>query len=74
VSVKPQKSTAEIVGLIGDQVEKHGPWPAGLTMKIYPIGETWNASIKASNPCDALFRDNVTAVVGALRRKYDLRD
>jgi hypothetical protein len=74
VSGKPQISTEEIASLIGDQVEKFGTWPEGLTVKIYPIGQTWNASIKASNPRDALFRDDVAAIVGDLRRKYDLRD
>jgi hypothetical protein len=64
----------EVASLIGNEVEKFGPWPAGVTIRIYPIGETWNASIKANSPRDALFRDNVAAVVGDLRRKYDLRD
>ena len=67
-------SKAEIEALIGDEAEKFGPWPAGLTVKIYPIGETWSASVKANSPRDALFRDNVAGIVGTLRRKYDLRD
>jgi hypothetical protein len=74
VSGKPELSTEEIASLIGDKVEKFGPWPAGLTVKIYPVGQAWNANIKARNPRDALFRDNVGAIVGELRRKYDLRD
>jgi hypothetical protein len=64
----------EVTSLIGGEVEKFGPWPVGLTVRIYPIGQTWNASIKANIPRDALFRDHVAAVVGDLRRKYDLRD
>ena len=72
MSSKPRISTAEIESLVANEVQKFGPWPTGLTMRIYPIGQTWSASIKASSPRDALFRDNVAAVVGDLRRKYDL--
>ena len=70
----PQVTTEELERLIDDEVEKIGPWPADLTMKIYPIGATWNASIKAAKPSDAAYRDKVAVIVGKLRRQYDLRD
>jgi hypothetical protein len=70
----PQATTEELEHLIGDEVEKIGPWPASLTVRIYPIGETWNASVKAANPRDLAYRDKVAVIVGKLRRQYDLRD
>ena len=66
-------TTEELERMIGDEVEKIGPWPANMTMKIYPIGETWNASVKAASPRDAAYRDKVAVIIGTLRRQYDLR-
>jgi hypothetical protein len=74
VSGKLRASKAELEGLIGDEAGKLGPWPAGLTVRIYPIGQTWSASVKANSPRDALFRDHVAGIIGTLRRKYDLTD
>lgn len=74
VSGKPRISTRDIASLIEAEVEKFGPWPAGLTVKINLVGKTWNASIRANSPPDALYRDNLAAVAVNLKKKYNPQD
>jgi hypothetical protein len=49
-----------------------GPWPVGLRMLIFPLGDNWCAtfSLKPSGVAD--YRDDVLQIVLRLRDEFDI--
>ena len=49
-----------------------GPWPIGLRMLIYPLGDNWRATFSLEHLGLADYRDDVLPIVLRLRNEFDI--
>ncbi len=51
-----------------------GPWPVGLRMLIFPLGDNWRATFTLERSALADYRDDVLPIVLRLRNEFDIID
>ena len=70
---KVRKTTAELEAIVrAEAVRVIGPWPVGLRMLIYPLGDNWRAIFSLEHLGLADYRDDVLPIVLRLRNEFDI--
>jgi hypothetical protein len=68
-----RKTAAELDAIIrAEAVRIIGPWPVGLRMLIYPLGDNWRATFSLEHLGVADYRDDVLPIVLRLRNEFDI--
>jgi hypothetical protein len=72
---KVRKTTAELEAIVrAEAVRVIGPWPVGLRMLIYPLGDNWRATFSLEHLGLADYRDDVLPIVLRLRNELDITE
>jgi hypothetical protein len=70
---KVRKTVRELDAIVrAEAVRVIGPWPAGLRMLIFPLGDTWRATFSLEHSGVADYRDDVLPIVQRLRDGFDI--
>ena len=70
---KVRKTAAELDAMVrAEAVRVIGPWPVGLRMLIFPLGDTWRATFSLAHSGVADYRDDVLPIVQRLRDGFDI--
>jgi hypothetical protein len=68
---KPRKTVAELDAIVrSEAAQMLGPWPRGLDMLIYTIGDDWHATFTVMYPVERRYRDLLLTIVADLREKF----
>jgi hypothetical protein len=70
---KVWKTAAELEAIVrAEAVRVIGPWPLGLRMLIFPLGDNWRATFSLEHSWIADYRDDVLPIVLRLRNEFDI--
>jgi len=70
---KVRKTARELDAIVrAEAVRVIGPWPAGLRMLIFPLGDTWRATFSLEHSGVADYRDDVLPIILRLRNEFDI--
>jgi hypothetical protein len=70
---KVRKTAHELDAIVrAEAVRVIGPWPVGLRMLIFPLGDNWRATFSLEHSALADYRDDVLPIVLRLRNKFDI--
>jgi hypothetical protein len=70
---KVRKTAAELDAMIRAEAARVvGPWPVGLRMLIFPLGDNWRATFGLEHSGVADYRDDVLSIVLRLRNEFDI--
>jgi hypothetical protein len=70
---KVGKTAAELEAIVrAEAVRVIGPWPVGLRMLIFPLGDSWRATFGLEHLGLANYRDDVLPIVLRLRNEFDI--
>jgi hypothetical protein len=65
---KVRKTAAKLHAIVrAEAVRVIGPWPGGLRMLIFPLGDNWCATFSLKHSGVADYRDDVLQIVLRLR-------
>jgi hypothetical protein len=70
---KARKIAAELDAMIRAEAARViGPWPVGLRMLIFPLGDNWRATLGVEHSGVDDYRDDVLSIVFKLRNEFDI--
>jgi|SRR5450631_3479114 hypothetical protein len=70
---KVRKTAAELDAIVRAEAARIiGPWPVGLRMLIFPLGDSWHATFGLQRSAVADYRDDVLPIVLRLRNEFDI--
>jgi len=70
---KVRKTAAELDAIVRAEAARViGPWPVGLRMLIFPLGDNWRATFSLEHSGVADYRDDVLPIVLRLRNEFDI--
>jgi hypothetical protein len=70
---KVRKTAHELDAIVrAEAVRVIGPWPVGLRMLIFPLGDNWRATFSLEHLGLADYRDDVLPIVLRLRNELDI--
>ena len=70
---KVRKTAHELEAIVRAEAARViGPWPAGLRMLIFPLGDTWRATFSLEHSGVADYRDDVLLIILRLRNEFDI--
>ena len=70
---KVRKTAHELDAIVrAEAVRVIGPWPVGLRMLIFPLGDNWRATFSLEHSGVADYRDDVLPIVLRLRNEFDI--
>jgi hypothetical protein len=70
---KVRKTARELDAIVrAEAVRVIGPWPVGLRMLIFPLGDNWRATFSLEHSGVAVYRDDVLPIVRRLRNEFDI--
>ena len=70
---KVRKTAAELHAIVRAEAARViGPWPVGLRMLIFPLGDNWRATFSLEHSGVADYRDDVLPIVLRLRNEFDI--
>ena len=73
VMPKVRKTAHKLDAIVrAEAVRVIGPWPVGLRMLIYPLGDNWRATFSLEHLGLADYRDDVLPIVLRLRNEFDI--
>lgn len=70
--MKPKKTVAELNRIIRDASKDSGPWPANMSIVIYPLRDSWRIMVSYSDASQKPFRDRLIELSLRLSEFYDL--
>jgi hypothetical protein len=72
---KVRKTAHELEAIVrAEAVRVIGPWPVGLRMLIFPVGDNWRATFSLEHSALADYRDAVLPIVRRLRNESDITE
>jgi hypothetical protein len=73
--VRKLKRTAdELRAMIKERAARAGPWPAGMTMLIYPFNDGWDVMISPGKTAEEEdYRIGVLWIAVQMQAEFDLR-
>jgi hypothetical protein len=75
VMPKVRKTAAALEAIVRAEAARViGPWPVGLRMLIYPLGDNWRATFSLEHLGLADYRDDVLPIVLRLRNEFDINE
>jgi hypothetical protein len=70
---KVRKTAAELDAMIRAEAARViGPWPVGLRMQIFPLGDNWRTTFGLEHSGVADYRDDVLSIALRLRNEFDI--
>ena len=70
---KVRKTAAELDAIVRAEAARIlGPWPVGLRMLIFPLGDSCRATFSIDHSAIADYRDDVLPIVLRLRNEFDI--
>ena len=71
---RKRRTADELTALIKDRATALGPWPAKMTMLLYPMNETWEITVSpGKNTAEEEFRISVLWIATQMQVEFDLR-
>jgi hypothetical protein len=73
---KPRRTADELTALIreGATAAQRAPWPAKMTMLVYPINDTWEVMVSPGKSVrEEEFRITVLWIATQMQIEFDLR-
>ena len=72
---KVKKTAHELEAIVrAEAIRVIGPWPVGLRMLIFPLGDNWRATFSIEHSGIADYRDDVLPIVLRLRNEFDIME
>ena len=70
---KARKTAHELEAIVRAEAARViGPWPVGLRLLIFPLGDTWRATFSLEHSGVADYRDDVLPIILRLRNEFDI--
>jgi hypothetical protein len=70
---KVRKTAHELEAIVRAEAARViGPWPVGLRLLIFPLGDTWRATFSLEHSGVADYRDDVLPIILRLRNGFDI--
>ena len=70
---KVRKTAAELHAIVHAEAARViGPWPVGLRMLIFQLGDNWRATFSLEHSGVADYRNDVLPMVLRLRNEFDI--
>ncbi len=71
---KPKRTADQLTALIKERAAPFGPWPAKMTMLLYPINDTWEIIVSPGKSVrEEEFRISVLWIATQMQDDFDLR-
>ena len=71
---KPKRTADQLTELIKERAAPFGPWPAKMTMLLYPINDTWEIMVSPGKSVrEEEFRISVLWIATQMQDDFDLR-
>ncbi len=71
---KPKRTADQLTALIKERAAPFGPWPAKMTMLLYPINDTWEIMVSPGKSVrEEEFRISVLWIATQMQDDFDLR-
>jgi hypothetical protein len=70
--MKAKKTIGELEKIIRTASRDIGPWPANMSILIYPLDDTWRMMVSYSDAAQTPFRDRLMSLSLQLSELYDL--
>ena len=71
---RPKRTADQLTALIRERVAPFGPWPAKMTMLLYPMNDTWEIMVSpGKTPEEDQFRIYVLWIGIQMANEFDLK-
>jgi hypothetical protein len=71
---KPKRTTEQLTTLIKERAKAFGPWPAKMTILLYPMDDTWEVMVSpGATAQEEEFRITVLWIATQMQVEFDLR-
>jgi len=71
---KPKRTTEQLTTLIKERAKAFGPWPAKMTILLYPTNDTWEVMVSPGTTAQQEeFRIAVLWIATQMQVEFDLR-
>lgn len=71
---KPKRTTEQLTTLIKERAKAFGPWPAKMTILLYPINDTWEVMVSpGATTQEKEFRIKVLWIATQMEVEFDFR-
>jgi hypothetical protein len=71
---RPRRTAEQLTALIKERAEPSGPWPAKMTMLIYPMNDTWEVMVSPGKTAEQEeFRTTLMWIATQMQLEFDLR-
>jgi hypothetical protein len=71
---KPKRTADHLTALIKERATQFGPWPAKMTMLLYPMNDTWEVMVSPGKTAqEEEFRITVMWIATQMQHEFDLR-
>ena len=71
---RPRRTADQLTALIKERAAAFGPWPAKMTMLLYPMNDTWEVMVSPGKTAEQEeFRINVMWIATQMQLEFDLR-
>ena len=72
---KPKRTADQLTALIKERAAPFGPWPAKMTMLLYPTIDTWEVMVSPGKTAqEQEFRIAVLWIATQMQFEFDLRN
>src|SRR3984893_8974188 len=72
---KPKRTADQLTALIKERAAPFGPWPAKMTMLLYPTIDTWEVMVSPGKTAqEQEFRITVLWIATQMQFEFDLRN
>jgi hypothetical protein len=71
---KPKRTTEQLITLIKERAKTFGPWPAKMTILLYPMNGSWDVMVSPGRTAqEEEFRITVLWIATQMQVEFDLR-
>jgi len=72
---RPKRTADQLTALIKERSARFGPWPAKMTMRRYPMNDTWEILVSPGKTVrEEEFRISVLWIAAQMQIEFDLRN
>jgi hypothetical protein len=70
----PKRTADQLTALIKERAVRHGPWPAKMTMLVYPINDRWEIMVSPGKTAqEEEYRTAIMWIATQMQVEFDLR-
>jgi hypothetical protein len=71
---RPRRTAGQLTALIKERAAPFGPWPAKMTMLLYPMNDTWEVMVSPGKSVqEEEFRIAVMWIATQMQVEFDFR-